>query len=332
MSKNVQICPNMISNMSKSWFQSSRSSLPYFAFGWQEHVAIRSMYCAEDTWNQITPEIHKLHKAFCEARRTLENTQWAVSFKDLQQVNRHLLLKLFQDPYFLRNHLGSYECKLCLTLHTNEGLTANRGSFVEWFHLVDPATMFNLFKPPSRLISVYSLLSVSSLKRFQVKHLMLDIYGYLECLKHFETFWNQSFQEVTWRTPRARSIRSILLDEQLERSRRDMARPGATHKLRQNPVMEHVCIRFLDISWKFWVISSHFESFLDRSLDRFLPFFELCASVFWTRMQRFSLSRKHLQACRGQTPCTASQPILPIIIHHIYIHIYVYTIIIIANL
>ncbi|KAI9471182.1 CWF complex protein sap62 [Coemansia sp. RSA 989] len=26
-----------------------------------------------------------------------------------------------KDPYFMRNHLGSYECKLCLTLHTNEG-------------------------------------------------------------------------------------------------------------------------------------------------------------------------------------------------------------------
>jgi splicing factor 3A subunit 2 len=26
-----------------------------------------------------------------------------------------------QDPYILRNHLGSLECKLCLTLHTNEG-------------------------------------------------------------------------------------------------------------------------------------------------------------------------------------------------------------------
>ncbi|KAJ2712152.1 CWF complex protein sap62 [Coemansia spiralis] len=25
------------------------------------------------------------------------------------------------DPYFMRNHLGSYECKLCLTMHTNEG-------------------------------------------------------------------------------------------------------------------------------------------------------------------------------------------------------------------
>ncbi|CAO1636079.1 unnamed protein product [Sympodiomycopsis kandeliae] len=26
-----------------------------------------------------------------------------------------------KDPYILRNHLGSLECRLCLTLHTNEG-------------------------------------------------------------------------------------------------------------------------------------------------------------------------------------------------------------------
>ncbi len=26
-----------------------------------------------------------------------------------------------QDPYFMRNHLGSYECKLCLTIHIGEG-------------------------------------------------------------------------------------------------------------------------------------------------------------------------------------------------------------------
>eukprot|EP00457_Paulinella_chromatophora_P015782 gb/GEZN01016461.1/.p1 GENE.gb/GEZN01016461.1/~~gb/GEZN01016461.1/.p1 ORF type:complete len:223 (-),score=41.49 gb/GEZN01016461.1/:153-821(-) len=25
------------------------------------------------------------------------------------------------DPYFMKNHLGKYECKLCLTLHTSEG-------------------------------------------------------------------------------------------------------------------------------------------------------------------------------------------------------------------
>ena len=28
---------------------------------------------------------------------------------------------LSHDPYLLRNHLGSYECRLCMTLHTNEG-------------------------------------------------------------------------------------------------------------------------------------------------------------------------------------------------------------------
>ena len=28
---------------------------------------------------------------------------------------------LAKDPYLMRNHLGTYECKLCLTLHSNEG-------------------------------------------------------------------------------------------------------------------------------------------------------------------------------------------------------------------
>nr|CCA19128.1 splicing factor 3A subunit putative [Albugo laibachii Nc14] len=30
-------------------------------------------------------------------------------------------IDLSKDPYFMKNHLGSYECKLCLTLHNNEG-------------------------------------------------------------------------------------------------------------------------------------------------------------------------------------------------------------------
>eukprot|EP00640_Fibrocapsa_japonica_P003426 CAMPEP_0113934460 /NCGR_PEP_ID=MMETSP1339-20121228/1784_1 /TAXON_ID=94617 /ORGANISM="Fibrocapsa japonica" /LENGTH=318 /DNA_ID=CAMNT_0000936277 /DNA_START=59 /DNA_END=1015 /DNA_ORIENTATION=- /assembly_acc=CAM_ASM_000762 len=30
-------------------------------------------------------------------------------------------IDLAKDPYFMRNHLGTYECKLCLTLHNNEG-------------------------------------------------------------------------------------------------------------------------------------------------------------------------------------------------------------------
>ncbi len=28
---------------------------------------------------------------------------------------------LAKDPYFMRNHVGQYECKLCLTIHPNEG-------------------------------------------------------------------------------------------------------------------------------------------------------------------------------------------------------------------
>ena len=30
-------------------------------------------------------------------------------------------IDLAKDPYLMKNHLGTYECKLCLTLHTNEG-------------------------------------------------------------------------------------------------------------------------------------------------------------------------------------------------------------------
>ncbi|THH09185.1 hypothetical protein EW145_g2192 [Phellinidium pouzarii] len=45
---------------------------------------------------------------------------------DLAKVSSHLGIAYraadaFQDPYILRNHLGSLECRLCLTLHTNEG-------------------------------------------------------------------------------------------------------------------------------------------------------------------------------------------------------------------
>lgn len=30
-------------------------------------------------------------------------------------------IDITKDPYFMRNHLGTFECKLCLTLHPNEG-------------------------------------------------------------------------------------------------------------------------------------------------------------------------------------------------------------------
>mmetsp|Transcript_22098 Transcript_22098/g.46158 ORF Transcript_22098/g.46158 Transcript_22098/m.46158 type:complete len:228 (-) Transcript_22098:42-725(-) len=46
------------------------------------------------------------------------------SARDRKERLRQLALEtidLNKDPYFMRNHLGTYECKLCLTLHTTEG-------------------------------------------------------------------------------------------------------------------------------------------------------------------------------------------------------------------
>ena len=43
---------------------------------------------------------------------------------DRRERLRRLALEtidLTKDPYFMRNHLGQYECRLCLTLHNNEG-------------------------------------------------------------------------------------------------------------------------------------------------------------------------------------------------------------------
>ena len=28
-------------------------------------------------------------------------------------------IDISKDPYIFKNHLGSYECRLCLTVHTN---------------------------------------------------------------------------------------------------------------------------------------------------------------------------------------------------------------------
>ncbi|PVU92156.1 hypothetical protein BB561_003998 [Smittium simulii] len=49
---------------------------------------------------------------------------WSESNVERRERLRKLALEtidLAKDPYFMRNHIGSYECKLCLTIHTNEG-------------------------------------------------------------------------------------------------------------------------------------------------------------------------------------------------------------------
>lgn len=43
---------------------------------------------------------------------------------DRRERLRRLALEVIdvaKDPYLMQNHLGQYECRLCLTLHTNEG-------------------------------------------------------------------------------------------------------------------------------------------------------------------------------------------------------------------
>lgn len=51
-----------------------------------------------------------------------------MSYEDANAQRRERLKKmaietidLSKDPYFLKNHLGSYECRLCLTVHPNQG-------------------------------------------------------------------------------------------------------------------------------------------------------------------------------------------------------------------
>ncbi|RUP51055.1 hypothetical protein BC936DRAFT_150070 [Jimgerdemannia flammicorona] len=49
---------------------------------------------------------------------------WSESNVDRRERLRKLAMEtmdIANDPYIMKNHLGSYECKLCLTLHTNEG-------------------------------------------------------------------------------------------------------------------------------------------------------------------------------------------------------------------
>ena len=43
---------------------------------------------------------------------------------DRRERLRRLALEtidISKDPYLMRNHIGKYECRLCLTIHNNEG-------------------------------------------------------------------------------------------------------------------------------------------------------------------------------------------------------------------
>lgn len=65
------------------------------------------------------------------------------SNRDRRERLRQLALETIdinKDPYFMKNHLGSYECKLCLTLHNNEVR----------FHMISCHIFRCLFNPPPR--------------------------------------------------------------------------------------------------------------------------------------------------------------------------------------
>ena len=67
----------------------------------------------------LPPPVHTPRAPPTEPR-----TPTPIQAVDRRERLRRLALEtidLSKDPYFMRNHLGQYECRLCLTLHTNEG-------------------------------------------------------------------------------------------------------------------------------------------------------------------------------------------------------------------
>jgi splicing factor 3A subunit 2 len=51
----------------------------------------------------------------------LSESQAAVERRERLRKLALETIDITKDPYIMRNHLGTYECKLCLTLHPNEG-------------------------------------------------------------------------------------------------------------------------------------------------------------------------------------------------------------------
>lgn len=69
------------------------------------------------------------------------------SNRDRRERLRQLALETIdinKDPYFMKNHLGSYECKLCLTLHNNEVSRSVIRHKMKWSE-VENALNFNMF-------------------------------------------------------------------------------------------------------------------------------------------------------------------------------------------
>ena len=51
----------------------------------------------------------------------LSESQAAMERKERLRKLALETIDITKDPYIMKNHLGTFECKLCLTLHNNEG-------------------------------------------------------------------------------------------------------------------------------------------------------------------------------------------------------------------
>lgn len=81
-----------------------------------------------------------------QSQRLLDHDSGQLSDSQASVERRERLRKLAletidisKDPYFMRNHLGSYECKLCLTLHNNEG------DNLKLFHVPETSSLFDAY-------------------------------------------------------------------------------------------------------------------------------------------------------------------------------------------
>ena len=88
-------------------------------------------------WNLVIPsniysKKHKITKQKIHGLGQLSDSQAAVESRERLRKLALETIDISKDPYFMRNHLGSYECKLCLTLHNNEG----KKTFFNKLHLL----------------------------------------------------------------------------------------------------------------------------------------------------------------------------------------------------
>ena len=82
--------------------------------------------CTKSTTNQTTGEVQEeeMDRDFGSkpgSGGVMSSSQTNVNRREQLRKLALETIDINKDPYFLKNHLGTYECKLCLTLHSNEG-------------------------------------------------------------------------------------------------------------------------------------------------------------------------------------------------------------------